>query len=420
MTVAEAYTEIAESHYIENEKHINEEFKIWKKTVPFLYDTIQTYAIESPTLTVERLPGSKITSDGNELEVKCLIGTCKFDGTNSLESATIKLPSTLSLNSEKSIPIENGHSVFSKFKIDQTWKHPGEVNKARYNPFNRKIATFTNSGDIKIFQFDKSEELYTLKFHKKDGFGLEWGINNDLLLTGGEDLKVGLWDLSKNTNKPINVYQNHTAIVNDFAWNYEIQTLFGSVSDDRSIQFVDIRSSSKEPLYKIENSHDDVINSIAFNPITTNLFVTGGADNLINVWDLRYLTQPLRKLYGHNNAITNLKFNPNQANLLASSSNDRRIHIWDLNKISEEFDSDDYLKNDIEDPSLIFIHGGHTAKITEFDWVSDVVNTIISAGEDNLIEIWKPHLAEDEEEEEEENKEEEKKDDEDEEIKDSK
>lgn len=35
---------------------INEEFKIWKKNCPFLYDIVVTHALEWPALTVDWLP----------------------------------------------------------------------------------------------------------------------------------------------------------------------------------------------------------------------------------------------------------------------------------------------------------------------------------------------------------------------------
>jgi len=38
------------------EKIINEEYKIWKKNSPFLYDLVVTHALEWPTLTVQWLP----------------------------------------------------------------------------------------------------------------------------------------------------------------------------------------------------------------------------------------------------------------------------------------------------------------------------------------------------------------------------
>lgn len=38
------------------EKAVNEEYKIWKKNTPFLYDLVMTHALEWPSLTVQWLP----------------------------------------------------------------------------------------------------------------------------------------------------------------------------------------------------------------------------------------------------------------------------------------------------------------------------------------------------------------------------
>lgn len=38
------------------ERLINEEYKIWKKNTPFLYDLVITHALEWPSLTVQWFP----------------------------------------------------------------------------------------------------------------------------------------------------------------------------------------------------------------------------------------------------------------------------------------------------------------------------------------------------------------------------
>jgi hypothetical protein len=38
------------------ERLVNEEYKIWKKNTPFLYDLVITHALEWPSLTVQWLP----------------------------------------------------------------------------------------------------------------------------------------------------------------------------------------------------------------------------------------------------------------------------------------------------------------------------------------------------------------------------
>lgn len=48
--LAEAFDDAVE------ERVINEEYKIWKKNTPFLYDIVMTHALEWPSLTAQWLP----------------------------------------------------------------------------------------------------------------------------------------------------------------------------------------------------------------------------------------------------------------------------------------------------------------------------------------------------------------------------
>lgn len=48
--------EVAEEERVAEEKIINEEYKIWKKNAPFLYDLVVTHALEWPSLTCQWLP----------------------------------------------------------------------------------------------------------------------------------------------------------------------------------------------------------------------------------------------------------------------------------------------------------------------------------------------------------------------------
>lgn len=42
---------------IQDSALIDEEYKIWKKNTPFLYDLVMTHAMDWPSLTIEWLPG---------------------------------------------------------------------------------------------------------------------------------------------------------------------------------------------------------------------------------------------------------------------------------------------------------------------------------------------------------------------------
>ncbi len=43
-----------------DERSINEEYKVWKKNTPFLYDLVVTKALEWPSLTCQWLPVREI------------------------------------------------------------------------------------------------------------------------------------------------------------------------------------------------------------------------------------------------------------------------------------------------------------------------------------------------------------------------
>ena len=64
--------------------------------------------------------------------------------------------------------------------------------------------------------------------------------------------------------------------------------------------------------------------------------------------------------------------------------------FWDLNKVGEEQTPEESVEGP---PELLFIHGGHTNRISDFSrnlndpWVD------CSAAEDNLIQVWKPARA---------------------------
>jgi histone-binding protein RBBP4 len=48
-------------------------------------------------------------------------------------------------------------------------------------------------------------------------------------------------------------------------------------------------------------------------------------------------------------------------------------------------------------PELLFIHGGHTAKISDFSWNNNDDWVIASVAEDNILQVWQmaEHLYDD-------------------------
>jgi histone-binding protein RBBP4 len=75
------------------DKMLNEEYKIWKKNTPFLYDLIMTHALEWPSLTVQWLPDSQKQLDRDVSSHKLLLGThTSNEEPNYLMVAEVLLP----------------------------------------------------------------------------------------------------------------------------------------------------------------------------------------------------------------------------------------------------------------------------------------------------------------------------------------
>ena len=87
----------------------------------------------------------------------------------------------------------------------------------------------------------------------------------------------------------------------------------------------------------------------------------------------------------HDFIFLKVQWSPHNETILASSGTDRRLHVWDLSKIGEEQSAED-----AEDgpPELLFIHGGHTAKISDFSWNPNDPWVICSVSEDNIMQVW--------------------------------
>ena len=145
------------------ERVINEEYKIWKKNTPFLYDLVMTHALEWewPSLTAQWLP-DVTRPEGKDFSIhRLVLGTHTSDEQNHLVIASVQLPNDDAQFDASHYDSEKGEfggfaSVSGKIEIEIKINHEGEVNRARYMPQNPCIiATKTPSSDVLVFDYTK-------------------------------------------------------------------------------------------------------------------------------------------------------------------------------------------------------------------------------------------------------------------------
>ena len=318
-----------------SEKIINEEFKVWKKNAPYLYDLIVTHALEWPSLTCQWFPDVE-RPEGKDYHIqRLLLGTyTNGDEPDYLQIATVQLPNEdLTIDPTKFDEDRNGRLFVKLVRLEfggygsggqcrinivQKILHDGEINRylaivintcdsrcsARYVPQNPCIiATKTVHGDVLVFDYTKhpsqpapdttkaSPDL-RLTAQKDDGYGLAWNpVRRGLLASTSADRVVCVWDIESATKErrtvaPMLSMKGHTAIVEDVAWHATDENVLASVGDDHLLIMYDVLAlacrwnvKAGKPSSTIK-SHQAETNCVAFNPGNECLLATGSADKV--------------------------------------------------------------------------------------------------------------------------------------------
>ncbi|KAJ1922071.1 Histone acetyltransferase type B subunit 2 [Tieghemiomyces parasiticus] len=414
-----------EEQAIAEEKLINEEYKIWKKNSPFLYDLLVTHALEWPTLTCQWFPDIERPEGKNYSLQRLLMGThTSGNEQNYIQIAEVQLPREDPEQSAGKFANETGAEAGgygagqSRISIVQKIAHDGEVNRARYMPQKPDvIATKTVTGDVYIFDRTRhplqprvgAGSIRTggtgadgtdvgvcnpeirLVGHTQEGYGVAWNPNVEgQILSASDDQTVCLWDVcgytrEQRTMDPYRVYRGHTAVVEDVAWHALHESLFASVGDDMRLLIWDTRSGATDKPAHSVVAHGAEVNAVSFNPFSEFILATASSDATVALWDLRNLKAKLHSLESHKDDVMQVTWSPHFETILASAGADRRVNVWDLSRIGEE-----QTPEDAEDgpPELLFVHGGHTSKVSDVAWNPNEPWTMCTTAEDNICQVW--------------------------------
>ncbi|KAL5577609.1 hypothetical protein UlMin_019308 [Ulmus minor] len=390
-------------------RDIIEEYKSWKMNTPYLYDLIIIKALEWPSLTVQWLPDREEPGGEDYAIQKLILGTQAYeDDPNYLYIAQVKLP----LGEEELVEevTFQGYHPSPKVQINQRIKHDGEVHRARYMPQNSNvIATKSVKPEVYLFDISKHPTEPDLKLmgHTTEGFGLSWSkFKHGHLLSGSFDGHICLWDINvtprNKTLEAMNIFKIHEGEgvegVQDVDWNLKNENIFGSVGADNCLNICDLRKPADSLPTLSVVGHENIVTSLAFNPYNEYLVATGSIDETVKLFDIRKFYKPVHTLTSHKDSVYQIGWNPKEETIIASSDHGRRLLVWDLSRIGEVQTPE---KAEDGPPELLFIHGGHTSEISDFSWSPCEEWIIASVAEDNVLHIWQmaDHIYNDEDDE---------------------
>ncbi|SCO69273.1 chromatin assembly factor 1 P55 subunit, putative [Plasmodium vivax] len=208
------------NHQNEEAKHnyVNssvDNHKYWQYNTLLLYNVIMIYTCEWPSLFIEWVP-SVCRSDDDVYNQDLILGTYTTEKNNYILILEVSLPSeelshsNLYYEKINSYRHNSCNDTSKNFKMKNKIYHECEINKITCSPQNKDvIACFSSDGNINIlnlsnYKYEENEAKnnsvvsfdYTLKGHLYQGWGIQWGVDNNLISSCADDSYLCIWDIN--------------------------------------------------------------------------------------------------------------------------------------------------------------------------------------------------------------------------------
>lgn len=165
---------------------------------------------------------------------------------------------------------------------------------------------------------------------------VSWSKNGQFLSVGTSNNEVQIWDAAR--SKQIRSMGGHNARVGSLSWNGNILSSSGK---DTSIINHDVRI--RDHIVTRLNGHTQEVCGLSWS-FDGKQLASGANDNLVNIWDVSNLEQPMYTLSEHTAAVRALAWCPYSSNTLATGGGtaDSSIRFWNtqtgncLNKIQTD------------------------------------------------------------------------------------
>ncbi|XP_022916302.2 protein transport protein Sec31A isoform X1 [Onthophagus taurus] len=196
-----------------------------------------------------------------------------------------------------------------------------------------------DNGVIQIYNASKllkNEPGLSASPHKHNGPVSTIDFNpfqGNLIASGASDSEIYIWDLN-NTNSPMTpgAKSQPPEDVVSIQWNKQVEHILASTFYSKCVVW-DLRKN--EPIIKLTDTISRIRwKTVAWHPeVATQLCLASEEDQapIIQLWDLRFATSPLKTLENHQRGVLSIAWCQRDADLLISSGKDSRILCWNPN-----------------------------------------------------------------------------------------
>ncbi|KAL0849171.1 hypothetical protein ABMA28_013513 [Loxostege sticticalis] len=188
---------------------------------------------------------------------------------------------------------------------------------------NQVLATGGDDKKVNLWAIGRQSCLMSLSGHTTPVECVCFGHSEDLVCAGSQTGALKIWDLE--AAKLLRTFTGHKGAIKCMDFHpYGDYLTTGSC--DSNIKLWDTRKRGCIVTY---SSHRLAVNSLQFSP-DGQWIASACEDGLVKVWDVR-VGKVLQEFMEHTAAVTCVKFHPHEF-LLASCGTDRTVNFWDMEK----------------------------------------------------------------------------------------
>ncbi|XP_072757751.1 uncharacterized protein Wdr33 isoform X2 [Anoplolepis gracilipes] len=206
--------------------------------------------------------------------------------------------------------------------------HKEAIRGLSFSPTDHKLATCSDDGTVRIWDFLRCHEERILRGHGADVKCVHWHPQKSLVISGSKDNQqpVKLWD--PKTGQSLATLHAHKSTVMDVKWNENGNWLV-TASRDHLLKLFDLRNLSQE--VQTFRGHKKEASSVAWHPSHEGLFCSGGSDGAILFWHVGADKEVGAIEQAHDSIVWTLAWHP-LGHILCSGSNDHTSKFWTRNR----------------------------------------------------------------------------------------
>ncbi|KAH8512673.1 hypothetical protein H0E87_006093 [Populus deltoides] len=223
--------------------------------------------------------------------------------------------------------IKYWQSNMNNVKVNKS-AHKESVRDLSFCRTDLKFCSCSDDTTVKVWDFARCHEERSLTGNAGHGWdvkSVDWHPTKSLLVSGGKDNLVKLWDAK--SGRELCSFHGHKNTVLCVKWNQNGNWVL-TASKDQIIKLYDLRAMKELESFR---GHRKDVTALAWHPFHEEYFVSGSYDGSIFHWLVGHETPQVEVSSAHDNSVWDLSWHP-IGYLLCSGSNDHTTKFWCRNR----------------------------------------------------------------------------------------